>query len=180
MNAAIEAAHAGETGRGFAVVADEIRKLAENSARESKRISAELKQITGTIDSIVKGTKASEDAFSIVAERVEDTEKLISEVSSAVREQQTGADQVLDSLKTMKDISFEVGTGSKEMNAGNAAMLSEMTKLQNDSHEISSSMEEIVTDITTINSGAQKVSTLAESNQNIVENITIIVDGFEV
>jgi methyl-accepting chemotaxis protein len=180
MNAAIEAAHAGETGRGFAVVADEIRKLAENSARESKRISAELKQITGTIDGIVKGTKASEGAFAIVAERVEDTEKLISEVSSAVQEQQSGADQVLDSLKTMKDISYEVGTGSKEMNEGNAAMLSEMIKLQSDSHEISSSMEEIVTDIATINTGAQKVSTLAESNQTAIENITVIADSFEV
>jgi methyl-accepting chemotaxis protein len=180
MNAAIEAAHAGETGRGFAVVADEIRKLAENSARESQRISAELKQITGTIDGIVKGTKASESAFAIVAERVGDTEKLIYEVSSAVREQQSVADQVLDSLKTMKDISYEVSTGSKEMNEGNAAMLSEMTKLQSDSREISSSMEDIVTGITAINSGAQKVSGLAESNQTIIKTITVIADGFEV
>ncbi|MFP3042165.1 methyl-accepting chemotaxis protein [Treponema primitia] len=180
MNAAIEAAHAGETGRGFAVVADEIRKLAENSARESQRISTELKQITGTIDSIVKGTKASESAFAIVAERVEDTEKLIYEVSNAVREQQGGADQVLDSLKTMKDISYEVSTGSKEMNEGNAAMLSEMTKLQSDSREISTSIEDMVTGITAINTGAQKVSGLAEGNQATIKTITAIADGFEV
>ncbi|AEF85817.1 methyl-accepting chemotaxis protein [Treponema primitia ZAS-2] len=180
MNAAIEAAHAGEAGRGFAVVADEIRKLAENSAHESQRISAELKQISGTIDGIVKGTRASEEAFTVVAERVGDTETLIYEVSNAVREQQTGADQVLGALKTMKDISYEVSTGSKEMNEGNASMLSEMTKLQSDSREIFSGMEEMVTGMADINSGAQKVSTLAEGNQETVKAITLVADGFEV
>jgi methyl-accepting chemotaxis protein len=80
----------------------------------------------------------------------------------------------------MKDISYEVSTGSKEMNEGNAAMLSEMTKLQNDSREISSSIEDIVTGIAAINAGAQKVSVLAESNQSTVKSITVIADGFEV
>jgi methyl-accepting chemotaxis protein len=107
-------------------------------------------------------------------------EKLIYEVSNAVWEQQGGVDQVLGSLKTMKDISYEVSTGSKEMNEGNAAMLSEMTKLQSDSREISSSMEDVVTGITAINSGVQTVSGLAESNQTIIKNITVIADGFEV
>jgi methyl-accepting chemotaxis protein len=180
MNAAIEAAHAGDAGRGFAVVANEIRKLAENSAQESQRISVELRQITGTINGIVQGTKASESAFTIVADRIENTEKLIYEVSNAVREQQDGADQVLGALKTMNDISYEVSTGSKEMHEGNAAMLGEMKRLQSDSHEISISIEDMVTGITAINTGAQKVSILAESNQTAIKNIMAIADEFDV
>jgi methyl-accepting chemotaxis protein len=80
----------------------------------------------------------------------------------------------------MNDISYEVSTGSKEMNGGNAAMLGEMKRLQSDSHEISISIEDMVTGITAINTGAQKVSGLAESNQTTIKNITAIADGFDV
>ena len=180
MNAAIEAAHAGDAGRGFAVVADEIRKLAETSSQESAKISAELKQISGTINGIVKGTGASTQAFEQVAGRVNETEKLVYEVNNAVREQQEGADQVLHALRVMNDITSEVSTGSKEMNKGNETMLAEMTKLQNDSRQISDSIDEMAGSITQVSGGAQKVSDLAENNQAAIGGINRVVDEFEV
>ena len=57
MNAAIEAAHTGESGKGFAVVADEIRKLAENAGVQSKTINDVLKKIKGSIDKIITSTE---------------------------------------------------------------------------------------------------------------------------
>lgn len=180
MNAAIEAAHAGDAGRGFSVVADEIRKLAEDSSRESQKISAELKQITGTINSIVKGSAASERAFNDVSDRVKETERLVLEVDNAIKEQQEGAGQVLNALKMMNEITIEVKTGSKEMNQGNATMLEEMNKLQSDSKEISGSLEEMVKNITRINQNANQVSALAKSTGATIQNITAIVNSFEV
>jgi methyl-accepting chemotaxis protein len=180
MNAAIEAAHAGEAGRGFSVVADEIRKLAENSSHESQKISVELKQISETITSIVKGTQESEQAFSRVNDRVGDTEKLVYEVNNAISEQEEGADQILQALKIMNDITAEVSAGSKEMNVGNATMLAEMSKLQSYSRNISDSIDDMVKGIVQLNHAAQQVSSLAENNQETVKTITLVVNSFEV
>jgi methyl-accepting chemotaxis protein len=180
MNAAIEAAHAGETGRGFAVVADEIRKLAENSARESGKISAELKQVSGTISDIVKSSGASGQAFEEVTGRLAETESLISELNNAIKEQQEGADQVLESLKAMNETTACVSAGSGEMNQGNALMLEAMTKLQKGSREISASVDEISGSIIHVNDGAQNVSKMAENNQSAIDSISAVIDEFEV
>ena len=180
MNAAIEAAHAGEAGRGFSVVADEIRKLAETASAESIKIKNELRQISATINGIVKGTESSVIAFGAVSTRVSETENLVSEVSNAIMEQQQGANQVLDALKRMNEISAEVKTGSQEMRNGNNSMLNEVSLLQDQSRDISSAMEKISAEISTINTEAKSVSNLAGSSNSVVEKIKGIVDSFEV
>jgi methyl-accepting chemotaxis protein len=180
MNAAIEAAHAGEAGRGFSVVADEIRKLAENSSTESQKISAELKQIVETIAHIVKNAKASEGSFAQVAVRVDETGRLVQEVDNAIREQKEGAGHVMEALKAMNDVSAEVGAGSKEMREGNESMLKEIGALQTQSREIAGSVSQIREDIQTVNAGAREISQLALTNREAIASISQIVDSFEV
>ncbi|MDR0642120.1 MAG: methyl-accepting chemotaxis protein [Treponema sp.] len=180
MNAAIEAAHAGEAGRGFSVVADEIRKLAENSSNESQKISAELRQIAETIDHIVKNAKVSEESFSQVSLRVDETGKLVQVVDNAIREQKEGAGQVMEALKLMNDVSAEVDVGSKEMREGNESMLKEISALQTHSRGIAGSVSQIAEDMQTVNAGAREISQLALTNQEAIASISQIVDSFEV
>jgi methyl-accepting chemotaxis protein len=180
MNAAIEAAHAGEAGRGFSVVADEIRKLAETSSGESQKISAELKQIVETINRIVKNAKAAEQSFAQVSGRVDETGKLVLEVDNAIREQKDGAGQVMEALKVMNDVTAQVRTGSGEMNASNESMLKEIGALQDQAREIDGSISGMAEGINTVNAGAQKISALALSNQEAITQISQIVNSFEV
>jgi methyl-accepting chemotaxis protein len=180
MNAAIEAAHAGEAGQGFSVVADEIRKLAENSSSESQKISAELKQIVQTISRIVQDAEASGNAFVEVSRRVTETEKLVFEVDNAVREQKTGAGQVMESLRVMNDVTVRVRDGSREMGKGSETMLREIGVLQNNAGEITTQMEEMSGNIRNINQGAKEFSGLAASTRSSIQKISTIADGFEV
>ncbi|MCL2319265.1 MAG: methyl-accepting chemotaxis protein, partial [Treponema sp.] len=66
MNAAIEAAHAGETGKGFSVVSNEIRKLAESSSSQSKVIADNIKKLQKSVELAVKSTKATENSFDVI------------------------------------------------------------------------------------------------------------------
>ncbi|MDR0322143.1 MAG: methyl-accepting chemotaxis protein [Treponema sp.] len=180
MNAAIEAAHAGEAGRGFSVVADEVRKLAISSSEESQGIRNQLREIVRAIALVVKDSEASGHAFYEVSRRIDETGKLISEVTNAVREQKTGATQVIDSLHEMNNITVKVRDGSQKMNAGSVEMLNEINALKNSAGEIKTSMEEISSGIKVINSGAQEVSSLADTTYSSIDKISSIANGFEV
>jgi methyl-accepting chemotaxis protein len=180
MNAAIEAAHAGEAGRGFSVVADEIRKLAINSSDESRKISAELKQIVGTIDNIVKDSEASMSAFSDVSVRISETEKLVFEVNNAIHEQKTGAGQIMDALRAMNNVTAQVKDGSHEISQNNEAMIREIDALQNNAGEILTNMEEMSGGIKNINTSAGEVSGLASATHTSIEKISAIANGFKV
>jgi len=180
MNAAIEAAHAGEAGRGFAVVADEIRQLAINSTEESKKIGTELKQIVKTIDHIVKDSEASTNAFIDVTNRIYDTGKLVHEVNNAIREQKIGASQVIDFLRMMNEHTEKVNGGSREIGHSSSIMLKEIHTLQSNAGEIMTRMEEMSVGIKNINNGAQGVSELAVKTRSSIQKISVIADGFKV
>ena len=118
LNAAIEAARAGEQGRGFAVVADEVRKLAERTAKATKEISAKIKKIqldtNGAVDSMEKGTeeaekgknladKAGESLIKII-DGADEVVNIITQVAAASEEQSSASEQISKNMETISNV----------------------------------------------------------------------------
>ncbi len=115
MNAAIEAAHAGDFGAGFSVVADEIRKLAEDSGRQAKQIGEVLKTIKQMVDNAYAkaGTVQTEfDSVVALAGQVKDQQQ---EVKNSMDEQNAGNALLLQSISQMKDGTHAVQDAAKHL-----------------------------------------------------------------
>ncbi len=103
MNAAIEAAHAGNVGAGFSVVADEIRKLAEDSGNQAKQISTVLTKVKQMIDNTFSRTEEAQKRFDNVAELASKVKIQEQEVKNSMSVQNEDNGRLLDNLATMKE-----------------------------------------------------------------------------
>ena len=110
MNAAIEAAHAGEAGRGFAVVADEIRKLAEESSLQGKSISSALKKFSEEISILASSSKTVEEKFNAIFSLAENVKSMSNSVMTAMRAQESGSHKVLSAIHDINNITVDVQT----------------------------------------------------------------------
>jgi iron only hydrogenase large subunit-like protein len=115
MNAAIEAAHAGEFGKGFAVVADEIRKLAESSGDEAKKISEVLEKITSLISNAYDTTISALNEFEQVVSLSEEVTNHEQIVQNAISEQANGSTQLLESIQNMKELTSSVTRATENL-----------------------------------------------------------------
>jgi methyl-accepting chemotaxis protein len=142
LNAAIEAARAGEQGRGFAVVADEVRKLAERTTKATKEIAVMIKQIqkdTGeAVVSMQQGTvevengkqladKAGESLKQIIS-GAEEVGAIITQVASASQEQSAAAEQISQNIEAISNVTHESAAGIQQI----ARASEDLNRLTND------------------------------------------------
>jgi len=108
MNAAIEAAHAGDAGRGFAVVADEVRKLAESSAINSKQVGDTIQKLMAAIKESGDAISLSGESFGTIGEDVSQVGQAMDGINMSIRELASGSDEILRATSSLNELTVKL------------------------------------------------------------------------
>ena len=150
LNAAIEAARAGEHGRGFAVVADEVRKLAEQTAGSAGNIKTLTEQVVASVNELSKGAdeilqfinNTVMKDYQDMGETAEQYKKDAEYVKEWARQSNKRATNLMQSIQTMTRAMEDIGKATHEGALGNTSIAEKVSMMAENAHEISEKMNE--------------------------------------
>ena len=180
MNAAIEAAHAGESGKGFAVVADEIRKLSETSTAQSKTIGDQLNTIRETITAVVQSTQEGVHGYTSLAKEITQTDNLVRQIKAAMTEQREGSAQITGVLKNLNECTSQVKKASAEMSDESHSIVHEIGLLKDKTESIRQRMDEMSVGADRIGKTGNILSEISGVMEKSISEIGVHVDQFKV
>jgi methyl-accepting chemotaxis protein len=180
MNAAIEAAHAGESGKGFAVVADEIRKLAEDSNAQGKKISDVLVHLREMIVTMTKDAQEMQNQFDAIFENTQTVKQQEGVIKQAMDEQTAGSNQILDAMHLINTITTDVRNSSTIMEEGSKEILIEMEKLSKATVKINGAMMSIASGVTNLNKTMQDVNKVSDDTNQSIGHVSEEISKFKV
>jgi methyl-accepting chemotaxis protein len=171
MNAAIEAAHAGDAGKGFAVIAQEIGKLAETSGLNANQIAQILKDISARILNIVELANNANGKLRTIVRNSSETTEVNTTIRSAMEEELITINDMTKSLHDITALTEEVKSASGlQSECGDALVLS-IEKLKKQADNVLSLAKEQMKDFNEINALSQVLFTAVNGNEKIVTRL---------
>ncbi len=172
MNAAIEAAHAGDAGKGFAVVADEIRKLADTASKSSAEITKTIKEIADGIEGTGVVAQKKKDAFVVMNKEIKETKNAFDEIVTSVHELNSGGTQIQEAMVVLQDVSAAIKNAAAEMTVGAEHVIRGQLGLKDISGNISRGMLEI-------NSGTEEIVIASDELVRYASELNEVVTGLK-
>ena len=180
MNAAIEAAHAGDAGKGFSVVADEIRALAETSSEQTKAIMTLISDIQNAVVGIVEASKGSSQSFSQLGEKITVLDKSLHEVRAGMDEQNRGAQDIMDMMKVLNSVASALSDSSQQMKQETQTVVKNIAQLRDASQDILDSGSRTSGQLSQMSNYAEVASQEAMENVRLVGEVHELISSFKI
>jgi len=179
MNAAIEAAHAGEYGKGFAVVADEIQNLSVLSSENARKINENLRKDIDRIHQAGEINRSAGEAFERIVESVGEVAQAMSQIMAGLDEQAYASREIVKGLTQMREVTDQVQTDSQGINGEAETINATVEQLAGSSSEVTGRMELVTERIGGITTSISEINEIVQGNQARMRELIEQVDRFK-